>query len=190
MGAKKMITGDNLSEPLYLRALEVSDMERCYKWHNDRTLYETLVGYFHFVTKGTEQAWLDGKRAFSEREINLAICLKGSDKHIGNIYLREIDWISRRAQLEIFIGDSEERSKSYGQSAIRQLLSYAFSGLGLKRIYLDVLADNKQAIHVYEKCGFSGEGRLKNHVFKQGGWKDVIVMGICFDEFTANGDGE
>jgi len=177
-----------MNDPIYLRALETSDLERCHKWHNDRTLYETLVGYFHFISQGTEQAWLDGRRAFLANEINLAICIKGSDEHVGNIYLREIDWISRCARLGIFIGDSKERSKGYGQSAIRQLLSYAFTDLGLKRIYLDVLADNRAAIHVYEKFGFRVEGRLKNHVFKQGGWKDLIVMGLCAEDYLPNKD--
>jgi RimJ/RimL family protein N-acetyltransferase len=178
-----------MSELIYLRALEASDLERCHTWHNDRNLYDMLVGPFRFVSKQAEQAWLDRRTAFSSNEVNLAICLKKSDEHIGNIYLREIDWISRCARLEIFIGDREERSKGYGQSAIRQLLTCAFRDLGLNRIYLQVLADNCAAINVYEKCGFSIEGRLKNHVFKQGGWKDLIVMGICAEDHIANKDG-
>jgi len=173
-----------MSEPIYLRPLELSDLDRCHKWHNDRSLYDMLVGPFRFVSKQAEQAWLERKTGFSQSEINLAICIKESDKHIGNIYLREMDWISRHAQLEIFIGESGERSKGYGESAIRQLLHHAFSDLGLKRIYLHVLADNKTAIHVYEKKGFHFEGTLKNHVFKQGCWKDVMVMGLCADDHT------
>ena len=38
--------------------------------------------------------------------------------------------------MELFIGDPEERSKGYAQSALRQTLSYAFTELGLKRVYL------------------------------------------------------
>ena len=177
-----------MNEIIYLRALEGSDLERIYKWHNDWNLYEKLVGPFHFVSKQAVQAWLDRKTAFISDEINLAICVKGSDKHVGNIYLRQINWVSRHAQLEMFIGEPEERSKGYGQSAIRQLLSYAFKDLGLKRIYLDALTDNHAAIHTYEKCGFRVEGRLKNHAFKQGGWKDLVFMGICAEDHTAYKD--
>jgi RimJ/RimL family protein N-acetyltransferase len=179
-----------MSEQIYLRTLEASDLECCHKWHNDRALYETLVGPFHFVSRSAEQTWLDRRTAFSINEVNLAICLKESEDHIGNAYLREIDWISRRAQLEIFISDNNDRSKGYGQSVVGQLLSYAFSDLGLKKIYLNVLADNQVAIHVYEKCGFIVEGRLKNHVFKQGKWKDLIVMGQCFDNYTVHDNKE
>jgi len=174
-----------MSESVYLRALETSDLERCHTWHNDKSIYETLVDPFRFVSKGAEQAWIDRRTAFSANEINLAICLKESDVHVGNIYLRQIDWISRNAQLGIFIADGEDRSKGYGKSAIRQLLSHAFNDLGLNKIYFDVLADNHAALRVYEKCGFVVEGRLKNHVFKQGKWKDLIVMGLCVKDETA-----
>lgn len=175
-----------MNEHTYLRALEVSDLEKCHKWHNDKSLYDTLVGPFRFVSKQAEHEWLNQKIAFSFNEVNLAICIKESDRHIGNIYLREINWIYRRAQLEIFIGDSEERSKGYGESAIRQLLSHAFFDLGLEKVHLRVLADNCTAIHVYEKCGFVVEGRLKNHVFKNGLWKDLIVMGNCFNDHVTD----
>lgn len=108
-----------MKDRIYLRALEASDLEQCHKWHNDRDLYKMLVGPFRFVSKQAEQAWLDRKTAFSPDELNLAICVKGSDEHVGNIYLREIDWVARNAQLGIFIGSREERSKGYGKSSIR-----------------------------------------------------------------------
>lgn len=163
----------------------MSDLDRCHKWHNDRTLYEMLGGSFHFVSKQSEGAWLDRKTSYSASsdEVNLAMCDKETDKHIGNIYLRQINWINRHAELHIFIGDLEERSKGYGQSAVRQLLAHAFSDLGLKRVYLTVLSDNHAAIHIYKKCGFNIEGTLKDHEFKQGQWKDLTIMAVCVEEY-------
>jgi RimJ/RimL family protein N-acetyltransferase len=179
-----------MDEVVYLRSLEASDLENCYTWHNDSSLYEMLIGPFRFVSREAEQAWLGRRTAFSPSEINLAICIKESGKHIGNIYLREIDWIYRRGQMGIFIGENRERAKGYGKAAVRQLLSYAFFCLGLKKIFLSVLADNKIAIKLYEKCGFSVEGRLKNHVFKRGEWRDVIMMGLCCEDFNAKSNRE
>lgn len=168
-----------MDESVYLRGLDVSDIETCYKWHSDRGLYDTLVGPFRFVSKEAEKAWCARKAAFSSDEISLAICLRGNDKHIGNIYLSEIDWVSRRGHLSMFIGEASERGKGYGQSAVRQLISYAFVDLGLTRVFLYVLDGNNSARHVYEKCGLRPEGRLEKHVYHRGEWKDLIVMGIC-----------
>jgi RimJ/RimL family protein N-acetyltransferase len=177
-----------MDEPIQLRALEPDDLDRIYEWHNDRSLYEMLGGPFRFVSREAVQAWLSRKTAFLSDEINLAICIKESDKHIGNLYLHQIHWIIRSARLEIFIGDHGERSKGYGQSAIRQLLTYAFEDLGLKKVYLDVLSDNLAAIHIYEKLGFEIEGRLRNQVFKQGAWKDMMLMAAYAEDFTSDWD--
>jgi len=174
-----------MNEPAYLRALEATDLDRMHRWHNDRSLYEMIGGPFNFVSRHAAESWLERKTSyssFSADEISLAICVRDSDKHVGNIYLRQINWISRNAELQIFIGDSEERSKGVGRSAVRQLLAYSFKDLGLYRVYLYVLTDNSAAIKAYERIGFKAEGMLRKHVFKNGVWKDVIAMGICADD--------
>jgi len=108
--------------------------------------------------------------------------LKESHEHIGNIYLREIDWVSRTAKLEVFIGNAENRGRGFGEEAVRQVLEYAFDTLGLRRVYLTVLAFNEAATTLYKKCGFREEGRLRQHVFKQGKYEDLLVMGVLRDE--------
>jgi RimJ/RimL family protein N-acetyltransferase len=164
---------------VYLRSLEVSDVDRTHRWHNDPELYKTLTGTFHYVGRATEEEWLRKKGAFSPNEVNLAICLTQGDQHIGNIYLRNIDWVARNAELHIFIGDRENRARGYGQQAVRLLIAYAFKELGLLRLYLLVLADNPAAIRIYEKTGFVIEGRLRKHIFKDGEFKDAFFMGLC-----------
>jgi RimJ/RimL family protein N-acetyltransferase len=79
----------------------------------------------------------------------------------------------------MFIGEAAQRGKGYGASALRQLIAHAFQTMGLRRLYLHVLADNAAAIGLYEHCGFKAEGRLKRHAFKLGRYQDVLVMGLC-----------
>ena len=169
---------------VYLRSLELSDLERTHRWHNDPEMYKTLIGTFHYVGRATEEDWLRKKQAFSSNEVNLAICLSAEDQHIGNIYLRNIDWVSRSAEMHIFIGEGEYRSRGYGQAAVHQLVEYAIKELGLNRLHLLVLADNEAAIRLYKKTGFIIEGRLRKHAFKGGEFKDVLFMGLCSDDLT------
>jgi len=167
---------------VHLRALDINDLECTLRWHNDIDLYKTLIGSFHYVSRETEEEWLRKKLAYSPYEVNLAICLESNAEHIGNIYLRNIDWVSRHGELHILIGSPEHRSKGFGQEAVRLLTHYAFNEIGLLRLHLLVLADHQAAIHVYEKCGFVIEGRLRKHVFKGGGFKDALFMGLCIDD--------
>jgi len=167
------------TEPVFLRALEMADLDRTLRWHNDPVLYETLGGAFRPVSRAVEREWLRRKRAPTAQEINLAVCAAKGRRHVGNIYLRNLDWVARYGELHLFIGDRSDRGKGYGRSAVRQMADLAFRTLGLRRLYLRVLADNAAAIKTYEKCGFVVEGRLRRHAFKGGRFKDMLVMGLC-----------
>jgi RimJ/RimL family protein N-acetyltransferase len=171
----------NIMEPVYLRALELDDLDRTYRWHNDPELYKA-IGVFHYVSRATDEEWLRKKLAFSNEEVNLAICLRDNSQHIGNIYIRNIDWIARHGELRIFIGEPDQRSKGYGQAAIRLAVKHVFEDLGLMRLYLSVLADNEVAIRAYERCGFVIEGKLRKHAYVAGEFKDLLVMGLCADD--------
>jgi RimJ/RimL family protein N-acetyltransferase len=170
---------DNKHEPVFLRALDGGDLDRTHRWHNDQELYRSLVGGFRFVSRSAEEQWLRGKSSYSTGEVNLAICRADSREHIGNAYLRDIDWVARHAGFHLLIGEPFERGKGYGQSALRQVMKHARGDLGLQRLYLYVLPSNAPARHIYEKCGFVVEGNLRRHVYKEGHFQDLLVMGWC-----------
>jgi RimJ/RimL family protein N-acetyltransferase len=169
-------------EKLYLRPLCEDDLDRLLGWHNDEELYTTLAGHFRTVSRETEAAWLRCRMEAAD-ELNLAICLFEPPEHIGNIYLRNVSRHDRNAELHIFIARREHRGHGYGEMAVSLITKHAFEDLGLERIYLHVLANNTLAIRAYEKCGFVKEGRLRRHVFKNGGFEDIIVMGVCREDF-------
>lgn len=167
---------------VYLRTLALGDLENTLKWHNDPVLYEYLVSPFRHISRISEEEWLRKKMAYSQTEMQFAICLVDGDRHIGNIHLRGIDWVSRFAETGVFIGESEFWSHGYGRDAMILLLRHAHRDLGLRRIWLTVFADNARAVRSYEKCGFVTEGRLRKHAYKQGEFKDLLFMGVNIDE--------
>lgn len=168
-----------MSKQVYLRALELADLNRVYQWHNDSELYSTLTNPFRPVSLQTVENWIKEKSLYSDKEINFAICLTKTSEHIGNIYLRNIDYINRNAFLGAFIGPAEQRAKGYASEALLQVVDYAYNVLGLQRLCMYVIADNQPAVRHLEKCGFSVEGRMRRHVFKDGEFKDILILGRC-----------
>jgi len=169
---------------IFLRALEMGDFEFTHKWHNDQELYGTFAGAFRYVSEDAEKEWLQQKSSFNNQEINLMICLTDSAKPIGIISVREINWVSRLGQLSgIAICDPDYSGKGYGSEALSLMLKHCFEGLGFNRVWAYILYDNLISQQMFKKCGFEIEGRLKQHVYKNGQFKDLILVGLCAKEY-------
>ncbi|MEL7591928.1 MAG: GNAT family protein [Anaerolineaceae bacterium] len=107
------------------------------------------------------------------------------DRVIGFIELSGFDWAARSGWVGIGIGDAEYRGKGFGTEAMQLVLDYAFRGLNLNRVNLNVFAYNKRAICSYEKCGFRYEGTQREVIFKEDQRWDVIDMGILRTEWES-----
>ena len=92
----------------------------------------------------------------------------------------------RTGEIYIFIGEVDKQSRGYGTSTVRQLIEYAFRTLNLRKIYLRVLSDNLNAIKLYKKLGFIVEGELKSHVYKNGEYKNLLLMGLTRTDSSVN----
>jgi RimJ/RimL family protein N-acetyltransferase len=67
------------------------------------------------------------------------------------------------------------RGKGYGAKLIDVALREA-QRFGFIRIELNVHADNRSAIRLYERVGFKSEGVLRDAVLIDGQFKDLIIM--------------
>ena len=104
-------------------------------------------------------------------------------KLVGTCCLVEIDWVGRVAELRIRIGEKQVWGDGLGTDACRLLLAFGFDDLNLERIGLRLWGSNARAQHVYERLGFTLEGRLRGAGFVNGVREDVIWMGLLRDEW-------
>jgi RimJ/RimL family protein N-acetyltransferase len=162
---------------VFLRALDSHDIDQTLRWHNDPELYSNLVGGFRHVSATAERAWLSERSEFSMRDVSLAICLTADRSHIGNAYIREIDWVSRTAEAELFIGPPEHRGKGNGGTSLALLQQHARSDLGLRRLSAFVLSENTRSVALFLSGGFRKEGLLREQAFKDGKYRDVVCLG-------------
>ena len=106
------------------------------------------------------------------------ISLQDSGAPVGSVYIQSVDYVHKNAEYGIFIGDIDARGKGCGTDAAKLMICYSFEYLGLHKLYLRVLADNRAAIRSYEKAGFITEGILRDEIFADGKFHDVIRMSI------------
>ncbi|MCL2004307.1 MAG: GNAT family N-acetyltransferase [Oscillospiraceae bacterium] len=167
-------------ERLYLSPMNPDDAEIYTKWLNDPAVAVNLGHYRTLISLPNEKATVE-KMALEGH--NYAIVLKDGDELIGNISLMDVDPLSRRATLGLFIGDAERRGKGYGTEAIRLLLRYGFKTLNLHNIMLHCNANNEQGVACYKKAGFREFGRRREATFTGGEYLDVVHMDILSTEF-------
>ena len=80
-----------------------------------------------------------------------------NDTHIGNVKLQPINRDNGSCVFGILIGDVSVWGQGYGTAVTQRIVEYAFHELGLEKIELRVMKNNRAAMHMYRKLGFSIE---------------------------------
>lgn len=183
-----MLKGDKV----ILKPMRREYLERYYEFLNEVDLqllssedppmpmeYERLVKQFeeHLARPQGEVLWF-------------AIEVQGG-KFVGQALLHRIDHAARTAELGITIGDRDYTNRKYGRDAVGMLVKYAFRLLNLRKIYLTTNGTNVRAQKAFARAGFVEEGRLKDHIWLDGKYDDLVYMSIFRDDSSpAAGDVE
>jgi RimJ/RimL family protein N-acetyltransferase len=79
---------------------------------------------------------------------------------IGLVFLKEFDWSVPKCETAYFISSTYER-RGLTSMALLWTLDFAFTTLGLAKVYARVAPDNLASCKVLENCGFQREGLLR-----------------------------
>ncbi|ETA67462.1 pseudaminic acid biosynthesis N-acetyl transferase [Methanolobus tindarius DSM 2278] len=138
------------------------------KWmYNDKDI--TREEHFNFI-----------KMLKHDNHNNYWIVKKGV-QYIGVISLKGINRRHKNAYIGIYTNPYTE-IKGKGSLLIQCIKKIAFDISNLHTLKLEVMCDNQRAISFYQRAGFTEEGRLKEFVFKNNKWYDMIIMGIINGE--------
>jgi RimJ/RimL family protein N-acetyltransferase len=118
-------------------------------------------------------------------EIPFAIRRLEDDQLIGLLVTKDIMWSARHCAFWMGIGSAEHRGKGYGSDALRVFVRYAFMEMNLNCVRLEVMAYNPEGILAYQAAGFKKDGVLRQFVYRDGVYWDVIPMSILRSEWDA-----
>ncbi len=184
-------------ERIALRLMEERDTADIIRWRNTDFVRKNFI-YQKPFTVESHHHWIK-TMVNTGKVVQFMICPYEGDnpgladgrpdpgKAVGSVYLRDIDETHHKAEYGIFIGEEAALSKGYGTEAAQLVLQYAFETLHLHKVMLRVLAENVRAQKSYEKAGFRKEAYLKDDVFLNGRFCDVILMACISDDSFANG---
>ena len=80
-----------------------------------------------------------------------------------------------------------ETGTGAGRAFLDDMIAYAFRDLGAQKLWLDASSENPRAQRVYERAGFTLEGRLRQHWYRPalGRCVDLMLYGILREEWAA-----
>lgn len=161
-----------------IRALEEQDLVFIHNLNND---YSIMSYWFEepYESFG-ELKRLYEKHILSDSERRFVVEDEGTV--VGIVELVEINYIHRQCEIQIIIAP-EFGGRGYAKEAFKKGVTYAFETLNLHKVFLYVDADNKKAVHIYEKAGFVIEGELREHFYTNGEYKNAYFMGLLKREW-------
>jgi RimJ/RimL family protein N-acetyltransferase len=120
--------------------------------------------------------------SFAEQRLLLAddfhMCVRLPGGELaGMCAIANIDRINRKAELGYWLG-KRYWGHGYSKEAVRIMLGFGFTELGLNRVYAKSLPENERSVKLLKSVGFGLEGTEKEDVFSGGKFLDNLIFGI------------
>lgn len=171
-----MILTDEL---VILRAIEDTDAEKLMEMINDPEIENSVVGYSFPVSLTNQRKWISELK--NDKTIRYAIDYKTTG-FAGIISLSNLDFKNRSGNINIKLLKSA-RGQGIAEHSVKLLISYCFDELNLNCLYAGVLEKNEASKRLWLKLGFKIDGILRQRVYKNGEYHNLIEYSILKDEY-------
>jgi aminoglycoside 6'-N-acetyltransferase len=157
----------------------------------------TLLAYRNDSLVAQYQSWeslseAEGRAFIAEQQtaqpgvpgpgFQFAIELKATEAHIGDCFLKLLDYDARQAE----IGYTLARAywgQGYATEAVTAVLDYVFFTLGLHRVIATTDCIIAASIALFEQIGMRREGHFLENIWFKGKWGDEYLYAILKDEW-------
>ncbi|MDE6620173.1 MAG: GNAT family N-acetyltransferase [Lachnospiraceae bacterium] len=162
-------------QQIYLRPITEADTEMVVRWRNLPVVVKNFI-YRKPVSCTDHENWLKNK-VFKGLVHQFIVCRNEDDMPLGSIYLQNFEEENKKAEWGIYLGEEQAYGKGIGTEAAKLVLDYAFTTLGMHKVVSRVLERNKASIRMNEKAGYVQEAYLKEELFLDGQYEDLILFG-------------
>ncbi|MYL20107.1 GNAT family N-acetyltransferase [Halobacillus litoralis] len=166
-----MIKGDKV----YLRPILKEDISHLNKWKNDEGIYMYLGGGFNPTSINQQEKWMDSMIDNTGDNKRFIICDTQNTPN-GLIGLYSINWIHRTCEIGVYIGNKNAHGKGYGKRACKLIEQYAREYLNIRKIKLNVVVENENAVNLWSELDYEQVGLLKKERYIKGDYKDLAIM--------------
>lgn len=157
----------------FVEDLDQRSMVHWLSWLSDLEVIRFVEARNRDWTAGSLKEWYREQKKANRIGFQILV----HDAWIGNLFIGPIHPRHRRADISLMIGQPGMRGHWYGREALKLAADYAFGEMWVHKFTAGIYAPNVAAIRCYEKAGFTKEAVLPKHVWWEGHWTDVVLMG-------------
>jgi RimJ/RimL family protein N-acetyltransferase len=170
---------------LILRPFTLADAPEVKRLAGDRAIASTTLSIAHPYEVGMAERWISVHQAAFEQgtQYSFAITRRADGALLGAIGLHP-NPAHRRAELGYWIG-VPYWNQGYTSEAAEAVLGYAFTTLGLHRVFAQHVTRNPASGRVMQKIGMTYEGTLRHHTLKWDVFEDIAIYGILQQDWLA-----
>ncbi|WP_297436478.1 GNAT family N-acetyltransferase [uncultured Clostridium sp.] len=175
---------DIVTNRLILRVMDFDDALEISRLLNNYNIYKvTRILPFPY-TEDDALAWIAGHKfgIKSDRVYNLAIVDKNTKELYGTVALSN-NKEDNNGELGYWIGE-EFWGKGYCTEAINAILDFAFYEKGYNKVFARHFESNIASGKVMQKVFMKKEGFFRNHILKDGEFKNIVYYSILKEEFV------
>jgi [ribosomal protein S5]-alanine N-acetyltransferase len=157
-----------------LRGFHKGDEVAITTYANNPKIYRTTLALPFPYTPRDALEWIVQNQAEQRRKrpgmVSFAIDVEG--QAVGCVGLSDIE--VHRAEVGYWVGEPFW-GRGIATRALKLVTRYAFSELGLRRIFAEVFTFNEASVRVLEKAAYKYEGLLRKHEVKDGRLLDTMI---------------
>lgn len=156
-----------------LRVLEEDDLLQLRDWRNDDRLRCSCREY-RLLNMINQRDWFDYISRSPKVEM---FGIEHEGTLVGVCGLCNIDWVNRNAEVSIYTQEADVAAE-----ALDLLEGKAFEEFNLHRLWVEVYSSHAEKIALLEEGGYTLEGKMRQHVFKQGRYYGSLIYGLLRGE--------
>jgi len=176
-----------------LRPLEQNDLAVIAMWRNNAlddffspwpiAVSEQARWYERYVNSGRDRLFI-----IETQEQPLITPGKDTPKiqwrPVGTIGLNDVNLHHQVGEIgQVLIGDKDDRKKGYMNDALKVMVEFAFKEANINRLYVEVFADNQEAVTFYLAARFQEDGTHRQAIWKGGRFRDIKIFSMLRQEY-------
>ncbi len=175
------------TQRLILRPFQLSDAKTVQRLAGHKEITSRTGRIPYPYPDGLAETWIQSQPESFAKGANVvfAMTLKDSGEIVGCMSMEGISKKHQKGEMGYWVA-VDHWDKGYCTEAAQVLVKYAFEQLKLNKITSRHKATNPASGKVMQKLGMTYEGTLRQEMFSEGVFVDIVVYGLLKSEHSAN----